>query len=79
MTDPEGHIEYKHVKFSYPSRKDIQIFKDLELDIAPGKMVAVVGPSGSGDNIIFAIFFNQIYCFVHARKEHVSCFAAQTV
>lgn len=48
MAYPEGHIEYKNVKFSYPSRSDIDIFKDLQLDIAPGKMVAVVGPSGSG-------------------------------
>lgn len=45
---PEGHIEYKQVKFSYPSRQDIEVLKNLELNITPGKMVAVVGPSGSG-------------------------------
>nr|AVT42122.1 ABC transporter B [Lissorhoptrus oryzophilus] len=55
ITDPEGHIEYKGVKFCYPSRQDVEIFTDLELNIAPGKMVAVVGPSGSGKSTLAAL------------------------
>ncbi|XP_050499693.1 ATP-binding cassette sub-family B member 10, mitochondrial [Diabrotica virgifera virgifera] len=55
MTDVEGHIEFKNVKFCYPSRSDIEIFKSLVLDIQPGKTLAVVGPSGSGKSTLAAL------------------------
>jgi ATP-binding cassette subfamily B (MDR/TAP) protein 1 len=44
----EGCIEFKHVRFHYPTRPDITILKDLNLTIKPGQTVAFVGPSGSG-------------------------------
>lgn len=43
-----GEIEFKDVKFSYPTRPDITILKRLNLKIKPGMTVAFVGPSGSG-------------------------------
>ncbi|CEP15267.1 hypothetical protein [Parasitella parasitica] len=43
-----GEIEFKDVKFSYPTRPDITILKKLNLKIKPGMTVAFVGPSGSG-------------------------------
>ncbi|KAI8149541.1 P-loop containing nucleoside triphosphate hydrolase protein [Fennellomyces sp. T-0311] len=43
-----GEIEFKDVKFSYPTRPDITILKKLTLKIKPGMTVAFVGPSGSG-------------------------------
>ncbi|KAL9551757.1 hypothetical protein MBANPS3_004113 [Mucor bainieri] len=43
-----GDIEFKDVKFSYPTRPDITILKKLNLKIKPGMTVAFVGPSGSG-------------------------------
>ncbi|KAI7890516.1 P-loop containing nucleoside triphosphate hydrolase protein [Mucor mucedo] len=43
-----GQIEFKDVKFSYPTRPDITILKRLNLSIKPGMTVAFVGPSGSG-------------------------------
>lgn len=52
---PEGHVQFKDVKFSYPSRSDVEIFKNLGLDIPPGKTVAVVGPSGSGKSTLAAL------------------------
>ncbi|KAG5898803.1 hypothetical protein JTB14_011013 [Gonioctena quinquepunctata] len=55
MNPPEGHIEFKNIKFSYPSRTDIEIFNNLELDISPGHAVAVVGPSGSGKSTLAAL------------------------
>lgn len=52
---PRGKIVFQNVAFTYPSRKDIQIFNDLNLEIEPGKMVAVVGPSGSGKSTLAAL------------------------
>ncbi|KAI8638525.1 putative ABC transporter protein [Parasitella parasitica] len=43
-----GEIEFKDVRFSYPTRPDITILKKLNLKIKPGMTVAFVGPSGSG-------------------------------
>ncbi|KAI8986438.1 putative ABC transporter protein, partial [Pilobolus umbonatus] len=43
-----GDIEFKDVKFVYPTRPDIIILKRLNLKIKPGMTVAFVGPSGSG-------------------------------
>ncbi|KAK6162169.1 hypothetical protein DH2020_002010 [Rehmannia glutinosa] len=44
----DGHIQFKNVTFSYPSRPDVLIFIKLCLEIPPGKIVALVGGSGSG-------------------------------
>ncbi|XP_057654143.1 ATP-binding cassette sub-family B member 10, mitochondrial [Diorhabda carinulata] len=55
LTDINGHIEFKNIKFCYPSRDDVEIFKNLILDIKPGQTVAVVGPSGSGKSTLGAL------------------------
>lgn len=34
----KGDIEFRHVSFRYPSRPDIEIFKDLCLTIPAGKV-----------------------------------------
>lgn len=54
-TVPNGEIAFRNITFSYPSRTDSQIFNGLELNISPGKMVAVVGPSGSGKSTLAAL------------------------
>ncbi|KAL0087186.1 P-loop containing nucleoside triphosphate hydrolase protein [Phycomyces blakesleeanus] len=43
-----GDIEFRHVKFTYPTRPDVPILKNLHLKIRAGQTVAFVGPSGSG-------------------------------
>lgn len=51
----KGEIELRHVSFKYPSRPDIQIFRDLNLTIHSGKTVALVGESGSGKSTVIAL------------------------
>lgn len=47
----EGHIQFKNVNFTYDGRQDV--LKDINLDIAPGEIVALVGPSGAGKSTMF--------------------------
>ncbi|KAI4325049.1 hypothetical protein MLD38_030477 [Melastoma candidum] len=55
LDDMKGEIELSHVSFKYPSRPDIQIFRDLSLAIHSGKTVALVGESGSGKSTVIAL------------------------
>ncbi|CAG7815401.1 unnamed protein product [Allacma fusca] len=43
-----GKIEFLNVKFSYPSRQDVQVLQGLSIKIKPGSTVAFVGNSGCG-------------------------------
>ncbi|KAK9667820.1 hypothetical protein RND81_13G012900 [Saponaria officinalis] len=51
----DGHIEFKDVYFSYPSRPEAQIFHKFCLDIPAGKIVALVGGSGSGKSTVISL------------------------
>ncbi|KAJ4728629.1 ABC transporter B family-like protein [Melia azedarach] len=50
-----GQIEFKDVSFSYPSRPDVVIFNKICLDIPAGKIVALVGGSGSGKSTVISL------------------------
>uniref|UniRef100_A0A7S3QG25 Bile salt export pump n=1 Tax=Chaetoceros debilis TaxID=122233 RepID=A0A7S3QG25_9STRA len=45
-------IEFKNVKFTYPSRPTNQIFSDLNLKVKSGETLAIVGPSGGGKSTV---------------------------
>ncbi|PON87450.1 ABC transporter [Trema orientale] len=51
----EGHIQFNNVSFSYPSRPDVTIFNKFSLDIPSGKIVALVGGSGSGKSTVISL------------------------
>lgn len=55
IDDVKGEIQLRHVSFKYPSRPDVQIFRDLSLTIHSGKTVALVGESGSGKSTVIAL------------------------
>ncbi|XP_077243757.1 ABC transporter B family member 11-like [Tasmannia lanceolata] len=50
-----GDIEFQHVKFRYPIRPDVHIFRDLCLRIPSRKTVALVGESGCGKSTVIAL------------------------
>ncbi|KAF8109986.1 hypothetical protein N665_0088s0004 [Sinapis alba] len=51
----DGEIQFKDVTFTYPSRPDVVIFDKLNLAIPAGKVVALVGGSGSGKSTVISL------------------------
>ena len=63
LADPQGRVRFDRVRFAYPAGDGAgleslgfdgsgggagDVLADLDLEIPPGRMVAVVGPSGAG-------------------------------
>ncbi|WMX17395.1 ABC transporter transmembrane domain-containing protein [Aureispira sp. CCB-E] len=48
----QGNIAFNHVKFNYPSRPDLTILNDVNLQIWSGQKIALVGASGGGKSTI---------------------------
>jgi ATP-binding cassette subfamily B protein len=48
-----GHILMENVTFHYPSRLDTPALVNFSCEIAPGEVVALVGPSGAGKTTVF--------------------------
>ena len=46
-TEVAGEIQFQDVSFRYPSSPD-DALHDVSLDVAPGEIIALVGPSGAG-------------------------------
>ncbi|CAJ0594133.1 unnamed protein product [Cylicocyclus nassatus] len=53
-----GRIEFRNVHFSYPTRSNLPILRDLSFTVEPGETVALVGPSGSGKSSCIALLEN---------------------
>jgi len=43
---PDGAVAFEHVKFGY--REDTILMEDMNIDVKPGQMIAIVGPTGAG-------------------------------
>ena len=43
---PTGAVDFEHVSFGYD--EGITIIKDMNLKVAPGEVIAIVGPTGAG-------------------------------
>ncbi len=48
-----GRIQIEGVTFYYPSRPDTPALENFNCEIAPGEVVALVGPSGAGKTTVF--------------------------
>ena len=50
-----GEVKLQGVHFSYPARKDVEVLGGVDLTLAPGEIVALVGPSGGGKSTVAAL------------------------
>lgn len=48
-------LSFEHVSFAYPTRKDINVLRDINLEIKSGETLALVGPSGAGKSTIIQL------------------------
>ncbi len=43
---PDGAVQFDHVRFGYS--EDNILMEDMNIDVEPGQMIAIVGPTGAG-------------------------------
>jgi ABC transporter fused permease/ATP-binding protein len=48
----KGEVRFEQVEFSYPSRKEIKVLKNISFKAQAGERIAIVGPSGAGKSTI---------------------------
>jgi ATP-binding cassette subfamily B multidrug efflux pump len=46
LEHPEGAVQFEHVRFGY--KEDAILMEDMNIDVQPGQMIAIVGPTGAG-------------------------------
>jgi len=57
----KGKVTFKNVDFHYPTRPNVAVLDQCNLTARPGKVVALVGPSGSGKSSVMLLlerFYN---------------------
>jgi subfamily B ATP-binding cassette protein MsbA len=62
----DGHIEIRNLSFRYPGTEQ-QVLSELNVSIAPGQMVAIVGRSGSGKSTLVSLLPR----FYHHREGQI--------
>mmetsp|Transcript_39931 Transcript_39931/g.81516 ORF Transcript_39931/g.81516 Transcript_39931/m.81516 type:complete len:728 (-) Transcript_39931:293-2476(-) len=54
-TGMDGAISFQEVDFAYPSRLDVPVLKNFNLEVPPNTTAAIVGSSGAGKSTVVAL------------------------
>ena len=46
IAEPRGEVQFEHVRFGYS--EGAPLMEDMNIDVRPGQMIAIVGPTGAG-------------------------------
>jgi ATP-binding cassette subfamily B protein len=65
ITQSQGAVQFEHVKFGYAP--DAILMEDLNIDIRPGQMIAIVGPTGAGKTTLV----NLLMRFYEVNGGHI--------
>lgn len=81
----KGAVKFEHLGFAYPGRPEVEVLKDIHLEICAGMKIALVGASGAGKTTISALLFRfydptqgrLLFDGVDAREIHPQCLRQQ--
>jgi ATP-binding cassette, subfamily B, multidrug efflux pump len=61
LEHPQGAVQFEHVKFGY--KEDAILMEDMNIDVRPGQMIAIVGPTGAGKTTLVNLLmrFYEVY------------------
>ncbi|MDF2116569.1 ABC transporter transmembrane domain-containing protein [Roseiarcaceae bacterium H3SJ34-1] len=70
-----GQVAFDNVRFSYPSRSDVEALAGLSFEVKSGETIALVGPSGAGKSTVFQLllrFYDPVSGVIRVDDVDVS-------